>query len=338
MKVLVAGASGVVGRALLPALAARGHEVWGLVRSKAGALHVRVSGAQPIVADALDGTAVAAAFERVRPEAVIHQLTALPADGDIWRFERTFAQTNRLRTTGTDNLIAAALAVGARRMVAQSFCGWPYERVGGPVKTEGDAFDPAPPRALRTTLGSLVHLEAAVLSAPRLEGVVLRYGGFYGPGTALSIDGPLVQEVRRRRIPLVADGGGIWSFVHISDVVSATVLALEGEQQGTFNVVDDEPAPVREWLPALADAVGAPPPRRLPRLVAKLLLPEHVFLMMTDVRGGSNRAFKETFGWAPVFPSWRLGFRRGLASFGGARQDGALPVDAPPPRRSNGPS
>jgi nucleoside-diphosphate-sugar epimerase len=313
VRVLVAGASGAVGRALLPALVARGHQVWGLVRSTTGEASVRGAGAEPIMADALDRAAVTAAFERARPEGVVHQLTALPADGDIRKFDRVFAQTNRLRTEGTDNLVAAAVSVGSRRMVAQSFCGWPYAREGGPVKDETDPFDTAPPEQLRRTLAALQHLERTVTQTPGLSGAVLRYGGFYGPGTSISEHGAVVDQLRRRRLPLVGGGGGVWSFVHVSDVASATLLALEGFAEGVFNVVDDDPAPVREWLPALAAAVGAPPPWRMPGLPARLLLPKHLYLMMTDVRGGSNRLFRDTFGWTPTFSSWRSGFRSGLA-------------------------
>ena len=312
MRVIVAGASGAVGKVLVPELVRRGHEVAGLVRSAAGDSLVRKLGAEPLVTDALDRQALLERLARVLPNAVIHQLTALPSHFDLRDFDAVFAQTNRLRTEGTDNLIAAARAVGAKRFVAQSFCGWPYARVGGPIKSEDDPLDPTPPAALRKTLDAIRYLEDAVNSAGDLGGVSLRYGGFYGPGTTLRRDGAMVEQVRRRRFPIVGKGSGVWSFIHISDVASATVAAVEADVTGSFNVVDDEPAPVAAWLPELARAVGAKPPRRIPAFLARLVLPEHLYVMMTDIRGGSNRRFKQEFGWKPRFSTWRDGFRRGL--------------------------
>jgi nucleoside-diphosphate-sugar epimerase len=311
MKVLVAGASGAIGRALIPALLERGHQVAGLVRSETGSAWVARQGAQPFRADALDASAVRACFERFRPEAVAHQLTALSASLDLRDFDRAFAATNALRTRGTDNLISAARQVGVRRFVAQSFCGWPYARVGGAVKTEEDPLDPDPPAALRQTLDAIRYLEEAV-SAAGLGGISLRYGGFYGPGTSLSANGATVEQVRRRKFPVVGSGAGVWSFLHVADAASATTAALEGEATGVFNVVDDEPAPVSAWLPALAAAVGAKPPRRLPAFLGRMILPHHLFVMMTDIRGGSNAKFKRTFAWQPAWPTWREGFARGL--------------------------
>jgi 2-alkyl-3-oxoalkanoate reductase len=313
MRVIVAGASGAIGRALLPQLLQRGHEVAGLVRSAEGAAKVAALGAEAKVVDALDARAVREAVLGFRPEAVIHQLTALPDSTDLRDFDGVFAQTNRLRTQGTDNLVAAARAVGARRFVAQSYCGWPYARTGGPVKTEDDALDPNPPKAMRRTLEAIRHLEQMVTAASDIGGTVLRYGGFYGPGTMIARDGPTVADLRKRKWPVIGKGGGIWSFIHIADAASAAVAAIEGAATGLFNVVDDEPAPVAEWLPALASAVGAKPPRRVPAFLARLILPEHLFVMMTEVRGGSNAKFKSTFGWRPAFASWRDGFRRGLS-------------------------
>lgn len=307
MRIVVAGASGAVGKALVPRLVARGHQVAGLVRRQGAA--VAAMGAAPLVVDALDGAAVRAALLAFRPEAVIHQLTALPQAIDLRDFAGVFAATNRLRTQGTDNLIAAARAVGARRFVAQSYCGWPYARIGGPAKSEDDPLDPDPPPAFRETLAAIRHLERAVAE---IGGVSLRYGGFYGPGTSLSRDGTAVAEIRRRRFPVVGKGGGIWSFIHIADAASAAVAAVEGEAAGTFNVVDDDPAPVAAWLPALAQAVGAKPPLHVPAFIGRLVLPKHLYLMMTAQRGGANARFKRSFGWQPAFASWREGFRRGL--------------------------
>ena len=317
MRVLVAGASGAIGRALVPALLARGHEFAGFVRSEEGGAWVANQGAEPLIADALDASAVMACFERFRPEAVAHQLTALNAAVDLRDFDAVFAKTNELRTRGTDNLIGAARQVGAHRFVAQSFCGWPYARVGGAVKTEDDPLDPNPPAAFRPTLDAIRCLEGAVTTAG-FDGICLRYGGFYGPGTSLSANGAIVEQVRRRRFPIIGSGGGIWSFIHIADAASATVAALEGEALGVFNVTDDEPAPVAAWLPVFAAAVGAKPPLHLPAWLGRLALPHHLYVMMTDVRGGSNARFKQTFAWRPAWATWREGFQRGLGSTGRA--------------------
>ena len=318
MRVLVAGASGAIGRALVPALLARGHEVAGLVRSEEGGASVADQGAEPLIADALEPLAVMACFERFRPDAVAHQLTALTAVLDLRDFDAAFAKTNALRTRGTDNLIAAARHVGVRRFLAQSFCGWPYARVGGPVKTEDDPLDPNPPAAFRRTLAAIHYLEGAVTTAKGLNGICLRYGGFYGPGTSLSANGAIIEQVRRRRFPIIGRGGGVWSFIHIADAASATIAALEAEPLGVFNVVDDEPAPVAGWLPVLAAAVGAKPPLRLPAFLGRLILPHHLYVMMTDIRGASNTRFKDTFAWRPAWPTWREGFQRGLRSMGPA--------------------
>jgi nucleoside-diphosphate-sugar epimerase len=213
-----------------------------------------------------------------------------------------------LRSEGTDHLLAAARAVGARRFVAQSFAGWPYAREGGPVKTEDDRIDPNPPPALRRTLAAIRHLETAVLSAAELQGIVLRYGAFYGPGTSIGPGGSLAADVRRRRVPLVGDGGGVWSFVHIEDAAAATLAAIERGTPGVYNVVDDEPVPVAQWLPALAAALGAKKPLRVPAWLAGLLVGQHGIAMMTTVRGASNAKAKRTLGWQPVHASWREGF------------------------------
>jgi 2-alkyl-3-oxoalkanoate reductase len=312
MRVLVAGASGVVGRVLLPALVARGHKVMGLVRRPSSGAQVARLGAEPAVIDALDAAAVHDCLRRFRPNAVAHELTALPASDDLRHFAKVFEQTNRLRTSGLDNLLAAARAAGVRRFVAQSFCGWPNVRSGGPVKTEDDPLDAHPPEQFRSTLAALQHVESTMASATDVRGCALRYGGFYGPGSFISADGAMVRQVRRRLAPIVGDGAGVWSFLHVADLASATVAALEADALGTFNVVDDDPAPVSTWLPALAQAVGARAPLRMPAFLARLLLPEHLYVLMTDVRGGSNARFKRTFGWQPQFASWRGGFERGL--------------------------
>jgi len=314
MKVFVAGATGALGARLVPQLVANGHDVVGMTRSPEKQDLVRSLGARPAVADALDPDAVARAVAEAEPEVIVHQLTALSGSIDLRHFERDFALTNRLRTEGTDHLLAAARAVEARRFVAQSFAGWPSARTGGPIKTEDDPLDPSPVDGFRTTLAAIRHLEEAVSSASYTEGVVLRYGGFYGPGTSLSVkpEGEHVQAVRGRKFPIVGRGGGIWSFIHIDDAAAATLAAVEHGQPGIYNVVDDEPAPVREWLPELASALGARPPMRVPRWVGRILAGSTATVMMTEVRGASNAKAKRELGWEPRYASWRQGFANGL--------------------------
>ena len=308
MRVFVAGATGALGRRLVPELVARGHEVAGTTRSPAKAGALRAAGAQPVVLDVLDAGAVMTAVAAARPDVVVHEATALAGDLDLRRFEAAFAQTNRLRTEGTDHLLAAAVAAGAVRFVAQSYAGWPSARTGGPVKTEQDPLDPDPPAALRSTLDAIRHLEAAVTGAAELTGVALRYGGFYGPGTSLWAGGDHVEQIRKRRFPIVGDGGGVWSFIHIDDAAAATVAAVERGEAGVYNIVDDEPAPVREWLPVLAAAVGAPPPRHVPAWLGRLLGGDHMVAMMTEIRGSSNAKARRELGWEPRYRSWREGF------------------------------
>jgi nucleoside-diphosphate-sugar epimerase len=307
MKILVAGATGALGRKLVPLLVARGHEVVGLTRSASGREAVRGLGATPIVADALDADAVARAVEAAGPEVIVHELTALAGGLDLRRFDRSFAATNRLRTEGTDHLLAAGRAVGVGRFVAQSYAGWPYAREGGAVKTEEDRLDPAPAAAMRETHEAIRHLEEAVVGAVWTEGVVLRYGGLYGPGTSMTRGGDHVDLIRRRRFPVVGDGGGVWSFVHVEDAAEATVAAVERGRRGIYNIVDDEPAPVAEWLPAVARGLGARPPRHVPLRVGRLLAGEAAAVMMTQVRGASNAKARRELGWTPSHPSWRDG-------------------------------
>ncbi len=262
MKVFVAGATGVLGRALVPQLVERGHEVVGMTRSASKQDLVRSLGARPVVADALDPDAVAQAVASAEPEVIVHQLTALSGEFDMRHIDRFFQATNRLRTEGTDHLLAAGRAGGARRFVAQSFAGWPAARTGGPVKGEDAPFDPDPPQRLRDMLDAIRHLEEAVTMAGWLDGLVLRYGGFYGPGTTLSADPAAAHTVaiRKRRFPVVGDGGGVWSFIHVDDAAAATVLAVERGGRGIYNVVDDDPAAARDWMPELARVLGATAP------------------------------------------------------------------------------
>jgi nucleoside-diphosphate-sugar epimerase len=314
MKVFVAGATGALGRQLVPQLVARGHDVVGLTRSASKQDLVHSLGARPAVGDALDPEAVARAVAEAEPEVIVHQLTALAGSLDMRHIERDFALTNRLRTEGTNHLLAAGQAIGVRRFVAQSFAGWPFARTGGPVKSEDDPLDPTPPAALRSTLDAIRHLEEAVTGAGWTEGVVLRYGGFYGPGTSFSLRpaGEHVEMIRKRRFPIVGGGGGVWSFIHIEDAAAATVAAVEQGRRGIYNVVDDDPAPVSEWLPAAAGAVGAKPPMRLPRWLGRIAAGEAATVMMTEVRGASNEKAKRELGWEPRYPSWRQGFANGL--------------------------
>jgi nucleoside-diphosphate-sugar epimerase len=314
VKVFVAGATGALGKQLLPRLIESGHHVVGMSRTASKQDAVRELGATPVVADALDPDAVARAVAEAKPDVIVHQLTALAGSLDLRHFDRDFALTNRLRTEGTDHLLSAGRAVGVGRFVIQSFAGWPFARTGGPVKTEDDPLDPAPPEAMRHTLDAIRYLEDAVTGADWTEGVVLRYGGFYGPGTSLGPEGgEHVEMIRRRRFPVVGDGGGVWSFIHIEDAAEATVAAVERGRRGVFNIVDDEPAPVSEWLPAVAAALGAKPPRRVPRSLGRLLAGEAATVMMTEVRGASNAKAKRELGWRPSHASWRDGLALGAA-------------------------
>ena len=309
MKVLVAGATGALGKQLVPRLVANGHEVVGITRSESKLDLLRSLGATGVVADVLDPDQTARAVAEAEPEAIVHQLTALSGAIDLRHFDRTFAVTNRLRTEATDHLLAAGRAVGVRRFVAQSYAGWPFARVGGPVKTEGDPLDPTPPGAMRQTLDAIRYVERAVAGADWLDGLVLRYGGFYGPGTSLGPDGgEQLDMIRGRKFPVVGDGGGIWSFIHIEDAADATVAAVMRGRPGIYNIVDDDPAPVAEWLPAAADAVGAPPPRHVPRWLGRIVAGEAATVMMTEVRGASNEKAKRELGWQPRHASWREGF------------------------------
>jgi len=315
MRVFVAGATGALGKRLVPMLVESGHSVAALTRTPGKAGWIEATGATPVVADALDGPAVTEAVRSAEPEVVVHQLTALTGlSGNPRRFGREFATTNRLRTEGTDHLLRAARESGARRFVAQSFAGWPHAREGGLVKTEDDPLDPDPPGAAREALAAIRHLETAVTSTAGLDGLVLRYGGFYGPGTSISADESdgLQETIRKRRFPVLGAGTGVWSFVHIDDAASATLAAVERGEPGIYNVVDDHPAPVSEWLPGLAAAIGAKPPRRLPLWLGRLVGGELAVSMMTQVRGASNAKAKRELGWQPAYPSWREGFRTGL--------------------------
>jgi len=319
MKVFIAGATGVLGRELVPQLVARGHDVTGMTRTASKQDLVRSLGARPVVADALDPDAVAEAVASAEPEVIVHQLTALSGDmslRDARHPDRSAMakMTNRLRIEGTDHLLAAGRAVGARRFVAQSFGAFRYARTGGPVLTEAEPLDPNPPAPFRPVVEGLLHLERAVTTIDWGEGLALRYGGFYGPGTSMSSapDAQMVEPIRKRRFPIVGDGGGVWSYIHVEDAAAATAVAVERGAPGVYYVVDDEPAPVREWLPVLASVLDAKPPRRVPRWLGRLAAGEAATFMMTEARGASNAKAKREFGWQPRYASWRQGFAEGL--------------------------
>ena len=307
MRVFLAGATGVIGKPLVRQLVSRGHQLAATTRSADKADELRRLGAEPIVLDALDPTAVGEAVARAEPDAIIHQMTALSGKPDMKHFDRWFARTNELRTRGTEYLLAAAHAAGVTRVIAQSFTGWTNAREGGPVKTEEDPLDPIPAKAQSETLSAIRFLESAVSSAG-LDGIVLRYGNFYGPGASDA----LVQLVKKRMLPVIGDGAGVWSWIHIDDAATATVAALERGTRGIYNVTDDEPARVSEWLPYLANAVGAKPPLHLPVWVGRLVAGEVVVQWMTEGRGASNAKAKRELDWRPAWQSWRQGFRDAL--------------------------
>jgi 2-alkyl-3-oxoalkanoate reductase len=304
MRIFVAGAAGAIGQHLLPQLTAQGHQVTATTRSPAKLELLRGLGAEPLVVDGLDAAAVGEAVARSEPEVVVHQMTSLAGVLSLRRFDKEFAATNRLRTDGTDHLLAAAAAAGARRFIAQSYTGWPNVRAGGPVKSEDDPLDPAPPAAQRESLAAISRLERVVPSAAPMQGIVLRYGSLYGPGASDAV----FSLIRKRRVPIIGDGAGIWSFLHVYDAATATVAALDRGEPGVYNIVDDEPASVAEWLPFLAQAVGAKAPRRLPAWLGRLAAGEVVVSMMTQIRGSSNAKAKRELGWRPAWPSWRQGF------------------------------
>jgi 2-alkyl-3-oxoalkanoate reductase len=320
MKVFVAGASGALGVQLVPKLVAAGHEVVAMTRTASKQDGLRALGARPVVADALDPDAVAEVVGKAEPEVIVHQLTALSGKmslRDARHPDRSpmAIMTNRLRTEATDHLLAAGRAVGARRFVAQSFGAFRFARTGGPVHTEADPLDPnGPPAELRTVQAAYLYLERAVTTIEWGEGLALRYGGFYGPGTSISLapDAQMATPIRKRRFPIVGDGGGVFSYVHVEDAAAATAVAVERGRPGVYNVVDDEPAPVREWLPVLASALDAKPPRRVPRWLGRLLAGEAATVMMTRAHGASNEKAKRELGWQPRYASWRQGFAQGL--------------------------
>jgi nucleoside-diphosphate-sugar epimerase len=304
MRVFVTGATGALGRHLVPGLVAAGHEVTASTRAPGKAEGLREAGAAPVVLDGLDRAAVIAAVRAAQPEVIVHQMTALADMRSLRNTDQVFAVTNELRTRGTDNLLAAAAEAGTRRVIAQSYTGWPNERSGGPVKTEDDPLDSRVVPAAARTLAAIRHVEQAVPSmAP--EGIVLRYGSFYGPGASQV----LLDFLRKRQLPVIGGGTGIWSFIEITDAAAATIAAVDRGAPGVYNVVDSDPAPVADWLPYLASVAGAKPPLRVPSWLGRLLAGEFVVMQMTSARGSSNEKARKGLDWEPRYASWREGFR-----------------------------
>ena len=313
-----------MGKRLVQQVIAGGYEIVAMTRSAEKARGLREVGAEAVIADALDRPTVMQAVMRAEPEVVIHQLTSLAGAKSFKNFDKEFALTNRLRTEGTDYLLAAARAAGVRRFIAQSYGNWNYARTGSALKTEDDPFDSTPPPNQTQSLKAIRYLEQAVLGAEGVDGIALRYGNFYGPGTGLALDGDIVGQVRKRRLPLVGDGGGVWSFIHIDDAATAAINASERGAPGVYNIVDDQPVTVATWLPALAKAIGAKPPRHVPVWVGRLAAGEVGVSMMTQIRGTSNAKAKRELAFAPRYPTYREGFAHGL---------GDVPIPTPAPYR-----
>jgi len=312
MKVFLAGATGAVGKSLVPALRDRGHEVIALTRSEAKADALRSAGAQPVVADALDRAAVVRAVTTARADVVIHQLTSLTGAASIRKFDRVFAATNRLRTEGTDILIEAARAANARRFIAQSYGNWVYGTGGSGLKTERDPLEPHALSQQTESLAAIRHLEQTVTGERTITGIALRFGSLYGPGTNMALRGEFSDAVRTRKLPIIGDGAGVWSFLHVVDAAAATIAAIEHGTTGVYNICDDDPAPAAEWIPELARALGAKPPMHVPAWLGRIAAGDVITWMMTKMRGMSNAKAKRELEWAPVYASWRQGFRTGL--------------------------
>lgn len=314
MRVFIAGASGAVGRALIPRLLEGGHTPIAMIRSRDHEPRLREMGASTVIADGLDGGAVMRAVSETAPDVVVHVMTALKGVADFKHFDRSFEPTNRLRTIGTDNLVAAARAAGVRRIVAHSYAGWNYAPEGAAAKRETDPLDPHPPAHQRESMRALVHLERAVLeNGGEMTGVVLRCANLYGPGTGFAPDGDVVALVRKRQMPIVGAGTGVWSFVHVDDAAAATVAAIDRDAAGIYNIADDEPAPTGVWISELAKILDAPKPMRVPTFIGRLAAGEVGVSMMTRVRGVANAKAREQLGWRPAYGTWRDGFRRVLA-------------------------
>lgn len=312
MKIFLAGATGAIGRRLIPMLVRAGHTVTGTTRHRYKMAGIQAAGALPTLVNALNAKEVFEAVRGARPDIVIHQLTAIPARFSLRRFDDEFAETNRLRRVGTDNLLAAARAIGCQRFIAQSYAGWPFAPTGSWIKDEDAPLLSAAEPAVRESLKAILHVESSVLGSRSPEGFVLRYGSFYGPGTSIGKGGSLLEDIRQHRIPVVGQGTGLWSFVHIDDAASATAAAVEGNTPGLYNIADDEPAPVFEWIPYLAKILGARPPVHIPTWMGWIAIGPHGVAMMTTARAASNRKAKTLLPWKLAWPTWRIGFRDGL--------------------------
>jgi 2-alkyl-3-oxoalkanoate reductase len=324
MRVFVAGASGAIGTRLVTQLVNAGHEVVGTARSREKAAGLTALGAEAVALDLLDRNAVRKTVLEAHPDAIVHEATALTGVKFGRNMDSAFAQTNRLRTEGTDSLLTAAREAGVDRVVAQSFASMRHAREGGMVKTENDPLDPAPLPGARASSAAMRYLDEAVTA---FGGIVLRYGGFYGAAN----DG-LIEPVRKRMFPIVGDGGGVFSWIHLDDAAAATVLALEHDGPAIYNIVDDDPAPVREWLPALAEALGAKPPRRVPRWLARLVAGQAAVMMGTESRGASNAKAKRELRWTLRYPTWREGF---VAVYSAAKPTSPMgSADSPRPSRA----
>lgn len=312
MRIFLAGATGVIGEQLVPLLVAGGHQVVATTRKPEKVGRLRAQGAEPVVVDGLDRDVVMEAVVAAHPDAIVNQMTALTSTRSLKHFDDEFAVTNRLRTEGTSHLLEAARAAGTSKIVVQSYTGWPNERRGGRVKTEDDPLDSNPPKAMTRSLNAIRALEQMVTKSDGVTGTALRYGSLYGPGTFLSNQSETVTMIRQRKFPLVGNGAGVWSFLHVKDAARATQLALERDAPGLYNIVDDDPAEASEWLPYLAQLVGAKPPYKLPVWLARFVVGDAGVSMMTQIRGSSNAKAKRDLGWQPEYASWRDGFRRGL--------------------------
>jgi nucleoside-diphosphate-sugar epimerase len=304
MRVFVAGAAGAIGRYLVPQLVARGHDVIATTRNPSKISTLESLGATGVVLDGLNAHAVGEAVAQAEPEAIVHQMTAISTKADLRHFDRWFATTNALRTKGTENLLSAAEAADVSRFVAQSFTGWTNDRTGSWIKTEDDPFDPSPLKEQSESLDAIRFLERSVTEAP-LEGIALRYANFYGPGGSEE----LADLIKKRKFPIVGDGKGVWSWIHLDDAASATVAAVERGRRGIYNIADDHPACVEEWLPFLAEVVGAKPPPHVPKWVATVLAGRVPVRWMTEGRGVSNAKAKRELEWVPRWAGWRDGFR-----------------------------
>jgi len=311
MKIFLAGATGAIGKRLLPMLVAAGHEVTGTTQHPDKMMAICSAGATPLLMNALHEQDVLAAVQKAQPEVIIHQLTAIPPNLDLRHFDEGFELTNRLRTEGTDHLLAAARTVGARRFIAQSYAGW-YARAGSWIKTEADPLISSEISDGQKTLDATIHVESAVLGERAMETFVLRYGSFYGPGTSLAPGGWFLEGVRQGHVPIVGRGTGHWSFIHIDDAAAATLAAVDSAAAGLYNITDNEPAPVSTWLPFLAQILGAKAPRHAPKLLARMAVGEYGVAVMTELRGACNNKAKSLLGVRLRWPSWRIGFKYGL--------------------------